>query len=233
VSFGGPHLGGVGWVDLGLADVDAGAAFYRGLFGWVIGEPDGTGYRLASLGGRWVAALGPAEEAGNPYWTVYVTVPDVRATLRPVVAAGGTVAVAAATVGDVGDFAVIRDPAGDPLSLWQPGTGGGSYAAGVDGAFARLQFRGPDPDSAGEFLGAVLGWRFEPDGAIRHAGRAVATWLRADDPGARSPWLVHFGVTAVRASTRRALDLGATPVGGQPGVMLDPAGARFALTALA
>ncbi|QVI24155.1 MFS transporter [Nocardia tengchongensis] len=50
------------------------------LFGWTVAPPDPNGYRLCTLRGQLVAALGPAEDAGAPYWTIDITVSDIQAT---------------------------------------------------------------------------------------------------------------------------------------------------------
>jgi predicted enzyme related to lactoylglutathione lyase len=163
--------GSVCWLDLGIADVDAAVAFYGELLGWTVAPPDGTGYRLAGLPGGLVAAFGPAEDPGAPYWTVYVGTADIEASVRAYAAAGGTVVAPPEAVGDVGASAVVRDPAGVPMSFWQPGTHLGTYAAGSGepGTLAGVRLLAADPARTGAFLAAALGWHLQPDGTITHA----------------------------------------------------------------
>jgi predicted enzyme related to lactoylglutathione lyase len=99
------------WFDLGVTDTGRAADFYSALLGWEIAPPDDSGYRVASLNGRLVAALGPAEDPGPPYWTVYHHTRDAAATASAVKAAGGTVVTPAARVGELGISATVRDPA--------------------------------------------------------------------------------------------------------------------------
>ncbi|HEX4248235.1 MAG TPA: VOC family protein [Pseudonocardia sp.] len=233
--------GSVCWLDLGIADVDAAVAFYGELLGWTVAPPDGTGYRLAGLPGGLVAAFGPAEDPGAPYWTVYVGTADIEASVRAYAAAGGTVVAPPEAVGDVGASAVVRDPAGVPMSFWQPGTHLGTYAAGSGepGTLAGVRLLAADPARTGAFLAAALGWHLQPDGTITHADTPVATWSPppSEDPAAPHNWLVEFAVADVTAATARALDLGAQPTdlgarladAGGP-TLVDPSGARFALT---
>jgi hypothetical protein len=233
--------GSVCWLDLGVPHVDVAVDFYAGLLGWTVAEPDASGYRLAGLPGGLVAAFGPAEDPGDPYWTVYVGTDDLDASVRTYVAAGGTVVVPPEAVGEVGASAVVRDPAGVPMSFWQPGTHLGTYASGEPGTLGGVRLLDADPARTGGFLAAALGWRLLPNGTIACAGRTVATWTPppADprtDPslaatGAlRHSWLVQFAVADVAAATARAQELGARP--GPPGAaaLIDPAGARFGLT---
>lgn len=70
----------VSWIDLGTPDTETTTAFYTTLFGWTVAPPDPNGYRLCTLRGQLVAALGPAEDAGAPYWTINITVSDIQAT---------------------------------------------------------------------------------------------------------------------------------------------------------
>jgi len=226
--------GSVCWLDLGVPHVDVAVDFYAGLLGWTVAEPDASGYRLAGLPGGLVAAFGPAEDPGDPYWTVYVGTDDIEASVRAYTVAGGTVVVPVTAVGEIGASAVVRDPAGLPMSFWQPGTHLGTYASGEPGTLAGVRLLGADPARTGAFLAAALDWRMLPDGTVAHAGRTVATWTpHGADTGAvvgGHSWLVEFAVADVPAATARALELGARQ--GAPGTdtLLDPAGAHFALT---
>lgn len=223
--------GSICWVDLGITDVDTAAAFYSALLGWQVDPPDRAGYRLAYLPGRRpVAALGPAEDPGTPYWTVYASVLDATATARAAVAAGGLLATPAVDAGEAGVAAAVRDPAGAPLSLWQPGTHPGTWATGEPGAVADVQLRTDRPQDSQPFLHATLGWDLR-DRRFVIDGRAVATWAppAADLPRQPpSPWLVRFHVHDVDASTRRAVALGGHALH-EAGTLRDPAGAVLGL----
>ena len=223
-------LGSICWVDLGVPDVDTAAAFYIALLGWHVDPPDPAGYRLAYLTGPHpVAALGPAEDPGAPYWTVYARVCDAAATARAAVAAGGRLIMAAEAAGDAGVAAAVRDPAGAPLSLWQPRTHPGTWASGEPGSVADVRLRTDRPQDHLPFLHATMGWerhdhRFVVDGGT------VATWgpPTADLPRQPpSPWLVRFHVDDLDAATQRAVALGAHALQTEPGTLLDPAGALF------
>ena len=220
--------GGVCWIDLGVADVPAAVAFYRGLFGWQPAEPDSSGYRLALIDGHPVAAFGPGEDAGPPYWTVYAHTTDIGATVAAVAAAGGSIVVPPSPAGAAGTAAVVRDPYGGPLSLWQPGTHAGTHPGGRHGTLAGVELRTDRIDGTARFLHAALGWRCRPDGTVTHHGRTVATWTAHAKPSGPSPWLVTFHVDDVAAAEARATELGASIDAAR--LLTDPFGAAFALT---
>lgn len=218
----GHRFGGVSWVDLGVADVDAAAAFYTGLFGWEVAAPDQTGYRLARLRGHLVAAFGPGTEGDTPYWTIYVQTADLVSCVAAVAAAGGTVVAPPAPADEAGWAAVVRDPHGVPLSLWQPGRNEGSWLNDEPGALAGVQLRTEHILDTGRFLTAALQWSLEPGGTIMHEGRQVATWTSQKT---LPPWLVSFRVGDVPSALKRARALGARIV---DGMLIDVCGAAFA-----
>jgi len=215
---------GVCWIDLGTPDIDATATFYSTLFGWDIGQADPAGYRLAALRGHFVAALGPAEDAGPPYWTVYAATRDVRTTCQAAIDAGGTVVAPPAAAGDAGIAATIRDHAGAPLSLWQAGTHRGTWDSRQHGALAQVQLRTQHPAEHAAFLRDVLGWQLH-NTTFTVDGQPVAFWDQQLSVPTGSPWLVHFHVDNVQ----RAVALGATTVDAEAGILLDPAGAALCL----
>ncbi|WP_051342343.1 VOC family protein [Pseudonocardia spinosispora] len=223
-------VGAVCWVDLGSPDVDATAEFYRALFGWSIAAPDSAGYRLASVGDRLVAALGPAENRGPPYWTVYLHTEDITASIDAVSAAGGSMVAPPTRAGDAGTAAVVRDPFGEPLSLWQPGGHTGTYASGEHGTFGGVRYRTDSPAVAAAFFRAVADWRLSDDGTFTVGDRAAAT-CEPRRSGSGSPWLVEFLVLDIAETIARAVRLGAREMA--PNELTDPWGASFAVRQVA
>jgi predicted enzyme related to lactoylglutathione lyase len=224
--------GGICWIDLGTPDIDTTASFYTALLGWDIGPPDAIGYRLATLDGHLVAALGPAEEPGPPYWTVYAATPDADAAARAATAAGGTLLVPPAPAGQAGVAAAVRGPAGAPLSLWQARDHPGTWISRHHGALAGVQLRTSQPAAHARFLRAVLGWNLEGAVFTVH-GTPVASWAPpmralAHPP---SPWLVRFHVDDTASAVRQAVSLGARELD-EPGTLTDPSGTLLALAQL-
>lgn len=228
--------GTVCWVDLGTRDPDATSTFYAELFGWTVTPPDPEGYRICLLRGRAVAGIGPSNSSEPPYWTTNITVPDIAGTARACIAAGARIVVPPTRGGDLGSFAVAIDPAGAPLSLWQPDTQTGMQLAGETGTFSRATLSTSLPGLATAFYKEVFGWRTEDlpcgDRAFLHEGDLVATFVeRATDWPSR--WLVAFAVSDVRRTVDRAQRLGATvadPDKYGADHIVDPAGAVLGLT---
>ena len=87
-----------------------------------------------------------ADEAAQgvpPHWNLYVTVEDVDATAGKVGEAGGQVLAEPFDVFDAGRMAVIADPSGAVLCLWQPGTNIGAEVVNEPGA---MTLGGPRDD---------------------------------------------------------------------------------------
>jgi predicted enzyme related to lactoylglutathione lyase len=101
------------WIDCGT-DLAVATAFYGGLFGWSFvdtGEEMGH-YHMAHLGDPLVAGMGPQQNPGPPFWSVYFCTHDVERTAGEVLGNGGTVVVEPMDVGDAGRMAVFQDPQG-------------------------------------------------------------------------------------------------------------------------
>ena len=116
------------FVEAFTPDLDAARCFYAGIFGW---EFDGPGSMLTDPPGEyWVARVRDAEVAGlgslpTPQtpaaWTTQVAVDDAEATAQLALHAGGSVLVTPVDAPPAGRLAVIADPAGAAITLWQAG----------------------------------------------------------------------------------------------------------------
>jgi predicted enzyme related to lactoylglutathione lyase len=112
--------GGVSYLRIPARDVPQSADFYRAVFGWQLrgtaeapSFSDGTGHVI----GHWRTDLPVAGEAGVlPY--IYVT--DLDATLRAAADRGTELVTAPYQEGNLW-IAVIRDPAGNFIGIWQAG----------------------------------------------------------------------------------------------------------------
>lgn len=120
-------FGAVGWLDLTVPNAGDVRDFYAGVVGWTVQDVkmgDYSDYTMrSSATGEAVAGVCHAKgtNVGLPrQWLVYVSVPDLDASLAACVARGGKVFRARASMGSYGDFAVIEDPAGAVMALIQP-----------------------------------------------------------------------------------------------------------------
>ena len=110
------------WVEVAQQDVDAGIAFYGGLFGWEFEDvlpPDAPGrYAIATLGGLDVASIsGPVD--GAAAWATYVAVDDADAVAAAMVEHGAELLEPPADAGPGGRGATVRDPQGAQVRLWE------------------------------------------------------------------------------------------------------------------
>ena len=116
--------GTICWIDLASTDAAGATEFYCDLFGWTATEPieNAGGYRMLLHEGRQVAGLAPVwGDTDGSTWSTYVASADADETCAAAVASGGEVVMDAMDVLDAGRMAVLRDPDGAQVSVWQPG----------------------------------------------------------------------------------------------------------------
>jgi predicted enzyme related to lactoylglutathione lyase len=139
------------WADLGTTDAAAAKAFYTGLLGWeaedLAAGDDGV-YTMFRRDGRDVAALYEmgAEERGElpPHWSSYVSVDDVEAVAARARELGATVVAEPFDVTDSGRMAVVRDPGGAIVHLWQAGRHIGAGCVNEPGCMVWNELATPD-----------------------------------------------------------------------------------------
>jgi uncharacterized protein len=129
------------WVDSWQPDAEAAVSFYTKLFGWGAEDtmPPGTPgkHYMCRLRGRDVAAIAtrPAKAPPTaPAWGTYVWVQNTENTAAKVVKAGGSVVMEPFPSLDGGRIAVVADPAGAVLGVWQPGQHKGAQLVNEPGA---------------------------------------------------------------------------------------------------
>lgn len=109
------------WNELATSDLAGSEAFYTSLFGWRIEAVPEMDYKMAWIGDRCVAGMMDKSEHcdGPPLWISYVFVDDARAALAKAVELGAEVFMDITEVPGKGTFALIADPQGGKLGLWQ------------------------------------------------------------------------------------------------------------------
>ena len=159
------------WVDSSHPDPEAVLPFYGGLFGWEFEDQmpeDAPGpYFTARLKGRDAAAIGGVQEGAPPMavWNTYVWVTSADESAAKATAAGGSVLAEPFDVMDYGRMAVLADPEGAVISVWEPRTHKGATVVNEHGA---LNFNGlatRDVEGAKAFYGALFGWELLEMGA--------------------------------------------------------------------
>src|SRR3954466_10047652 len=137
------------WVELATSDADAAKAFYGELFGWEYDDNeigDGMVYSMATIDGKVVGALFKSEQP--PHWNSYITVESVEDAVEKAKEAGGEVVQEPMDVMDAGRMAVIQDPSGAPVSLWEAKDSIGAELVNSPGALAWNDLMTHDVDKA-------------------------------------------------------------------------------------
>lgn len=219
-----PPAGAPIWVDLMTSDIAKSTAFYRDLFGWTAEEPNAEfgGYTNFHLNGEPVAGLMAVPDPSMPdVWSVYLATYDVAATVQAAQQAGATVLAEAMPVGDLGSMAVIVDPGGAPIGMWQPGEHRGGVVA-TKGAPCHFELHTTSYDTALPFYRDVFGWTLST--SADEPGFRYTTFDIADGENAgvmdasafgdaaTNSWSVYFAVDDVDASLRRVTELGGAVV---------------------
>jgi uncharacterized protein len=201
--------GNFSWVGLLTSDLDSAMSFYGDLFGWECQDGGAGGYAVFKLGGEDVALVYEITDrqralGASPNWASFVSVPDVGRTAARAAELGGALAIPPYDAADAGRIAVIQDPAGARLSLWETRGHPGPRRRGAIGTCCWNELVTPEAARARSFYSDLFGWDVSSDenggATVRHLGRSQAgiRELRAsaaEDEHAR--WLPYFRVATV------------------------------------
>jgi predicted enzyme related to lactoylglutathione lyase len=240
------------WVDVSSTEPSRTRAFYLDMFDWDVEEIDNSeGYCLFRHNGLLVAGVSPAPSPDDEsMWNTYITVADADEAARAALGSGGSVRYGPMDVGDRGRMALLVDPAGAAISVWQPGAVTGAELVNSPGAFCWNELQSHAASQVKGFYQAVFGW----EGRTSDFGGIPYTeWLRDGDsvagmmampptvPDDVAPfWLVYFSVENCDESVARARAIGAEVLvppfaspAGRFSVLQDPLGASFAVITFA
>src|SRR6267143_744602 len=155
------------WPELATSDQPGAKKFYTSLFGWEFDDsPIGEGevYTMLKLGNRPVGALfqmGKREAGTPPHWSAYVAVTDADQSAARAASLGGKVIMAPFDVMDVGRMAVIQDPQGAVVALWQARKHVGAGVLDEPGALCWTELMTTDTNAASRFYTGLFGWTAE------------------------------------------------------------------------
>jgi hypothetical protein len=240
------------WTDLATSDAAAAREFYGKVFGWDIEvnpDPQYGGYALAKVGGKDVAGIGPKQMDEAPTaWTVYIGTQDAEDTVKKAQAAGGNVIVPTMAVGDQGKMAIIQDPSGAMIGVWQSQNMTGAQLIDKPNSMGWAELNSRGVDKAKPFYTKLFSWgekKTPPQGQnpeyteFQAGGQSIAGAMEmnpmvpAEVP---SYWMVYFNVDNVDKAFKKVTDAGGKEMlapqdmpGGRFAIVSDPQGASFGL----
>ncbi len=243
-------IGAPCWTDLFTSDTERSRAFYGETFGWTAEDPSeefGGYFNFSKDGVQVAGGMRNDGEGGAPdHWTVYLAVENAEGTVAAAAAQGGAVIVPAMPVMDLGSMAVVTDPGGDAIGIWQPGLHKGFGIFGEAGTPSWFELHTRNYDASVQFYREVFKWDARPmsdapefryttlnDGDVQLAGVMDASVFPA---GAPTGWSIYFGTEDTDKSLARIVDLGGkivlpaedTPYG-RLAQAADPTGSLFKL----
>ena len=232
------------WHEQVSSDPKQAQEFYTQLFGWgtEVFKPGEIDYAMISSGGQSHGGFGKAMEgAPPPHWLSHVGVANVDETLLKVESAGGKLAAGPFEMGEVGRMAIVTDPQGAFVSLYQPESTDSSVPEGV---FVWDELGTTDVDGAQRFYEEVFGWTTKDMGPdfggyrIFEVGdTGIAGVMTLQDASIPPHWQPYVAVGDTDATTAKAKELGGSalmepmdvPTIGRIAVLRDPQGAVFGI----
>ncbi len=231
------------WHEQVSPDPAQGQEFYTRLFGWQVEafKPGEADYAMISSGGQMHGGFGKAlEGAPPPHWLSHVRVESVDAAVARAQRAGGTLAAGPFDMSEVGRMAIIADPQGAYLSLYEPHAEGPA----AEGVFVWDELATSDADAAQAFYEQVFGWTTEDMGAeyggyriFNRGDTGVAGLMAVQDASIPPHWQPYVAVADADATTAKARELGGeallepmdVPQVGRLAVLRDAQGAVFGI----
>ena len=246
------------WYDLMTSDPAGAQRYYPQLAGWKTqkfepSEP-GNPYTMWTVDGEPIGGVGKItnEQAAmgtKPAWLPSVQVNNVNEATQKVTSLGGKVVHGPMPIPNMGSYAIIRDPQGATISLYQPsGATQGFDGTPSVGRFSWNELMTTDADRAFDFYRQLFGWEKTGEMDMGDGSMYLMFGMKGKPFGgifnrdaARMPnmapnWLPYIYVRDVKktvdAATRAGGMLGRGPMdipGGIIAILADPQGARFAL----
>ncbi len=111
------------FIELATDDTAKAKEFYGSLFSWTFEDMnmgEGGTYTMLQTGDGPGGGIMAKKMPGQPtMWTSYVQVADLDASVAKVDELGGKVIVGKTAIPNMGSFAIVEDPTGGVLGLWQ------------------------------------------------------------------------------------------------------------------
>jgi predicted enzyme related to lactoylglutathione lyase len=230
------------WIELATNDAAAAKSFYASVFGWKINDmpiPDGSVYTMLQVDGHDVGALYENKEH-PPAWNSYVNVTSVDESAQRAQESGANVIAQPFDVMDIGRMAVIADPQGASLCLWQAGKHIGATIRGDFNTLCWNELMTSDIEGAREFYKTLFGWslKVSPEYTEINLGSNGIGGMMQITPemqGMPTAWTPYICVADADATVEKIKSIGGKvfmgpheiPNVGRFAICADPQGAMF------
>ena len=228
------------WFELLTKDIDRAVSFYPETLPWRIEETKmqaGPDYWMIQAGEAGVGGVMSPQGDVPTAWVSYVSVPDVDAAAKKVVAAGGSTHMDAFNAPGVGRMQSVSDVQGGMFCLFKGETGDPPRVDGP-GSLHWNELWTQDPEASLAFYEKVLGYTHEemtmPNGKyyiFKDRDQMRGGMLQAPSSDIPTMWLQYITVDDCDATLARAKKNGATviaePMDAEPGrfaILRDPLG---------
>jgi uncharacterized protein len=212
------------WFEYLSKDIHKAQGFFGELFGWStksVPMPDGNYTMIAGPDGKTIGgyAASPDPSATKSSWLPFLQVQSAADIAARVKTLGGSVMKDPFKVGDFATMAVVIDPLGAPVALWQPAKAEDPGTPAV-GHFTWKELPSKDPKASVAFYTQIGGFtsttREMPGMGTYHVlesgGKPQAGILAQPMPQAPHAWLPYVQVANTDQTAERAKRLGATIV---------------------
>jgi predicted enzyme related to lactoylglutathione lyase len=231
-------------------DTDKSRAFYSALLGWTTEDtgPEYGGYINFLKDGRPIAGCMKNDDPGKPeIWTIYLQADDAKAVTNAATENGGQVFVDAMDVMDLGTMAVLVDPGGAGVGVWQPGQHQGFQEYAEVNTPGWFELHTHDFEASVRFYEKVFKWktnvagdtdefRYTTLGKDENALAGIMDARSFRPEGQPAEWFVYFRVANTDDALAKIAELGGTTVDpaqdtpyGRLATAADSTGARFRL----
>ncbi len=220
------------WMDVISTELDRSMAFYGQLFEWQTEHlriDHGEAYHLVRSRGHIVSGAEAIDPARNlePVWTVMVECDDARTFIDKAVAAGGKETFELSPMLDLGSIAMVRDPWGATVGIWEPKGYRPSEVPLVPGRLVGALLETPDAEASARYYSSIFGWSRTSEPTALGAGLELPVVVdERPGPSMWTPVLDGTGMDRQALPAGRVLESGRKKVPGCE-FLRDPMGAAF------
>lgn len=216
------------WYDLNTKDKAKAQAFYGALFGWKVEawKPEGApadmpAYSMLCIGEQPFGGMNeiPADVPAPAHWMGHIEVDNVDAAMKRATGLKAQFPMGAMDIPTVGRMAMMLDPQGCVVSLFQPaGETPKVPAATEHGMVGWNELIASDAKAAKTFYSEVVGWKWRTGPmAAQMEYHLFGTGEEGGDAGGMMPkpdtmpaaaWFVYFTTKDIAASVAKVQELG-------------------------